>query len=99
MIAAIAGFLARQQTAWPMAGGGAECTVVDRTPAAIVVQAPTVSIGLLEGAGTTLTKQAAQRDSQAALQERRTRKLSLPKRDRIAPSSLVYFVYFLRDQQ
>jgi hypothetical protein len=55
MIAAIAGFLARPQTAWPMAGGGAECTVGGRTPAAIVVQAPTVSIGLLEGSGTTLT--------------------------------------------
>jgi hypothetical protein len=55
MIAAIAGFPARQQTARPMAGGGAECTIVGRTPAAIVVQAPTVSIGILEGAGTTLT--------------------------------------------
>jgi len=58
MIAAIVGFLARQQTARPMARGGAECSVVGRIPAAIVGQAPTVSMGLLEGAGTTLTLQA-----------------------------------------
>ena len=55
MIAAIAGFLARPQKARPMAGCGSERTVVGRTPPAIVVQAPAVSMGLLEGAGTTLT--------------------------------------------
>jgi len=55
MIAAIACFPARQQTARPMAGCGSEPTVVGRTPAGIVVQVPTVSIGILEGAGTTLT--------------------------------------------
>jgi hypothetical protein len=55
MIAAIAGFLARQQTARPMAGCESERSVVGRTPAAIVVQVPAVSIGRMEGAGTTLT--------------------------------------------
>jgi hypothetical protein len=55
MIAAIAGFLARRQTARPMAGCGSERTVVGRTPAAIAVQVPAVSIGRMEGAGTTLT--------------------------------------------
>jgi hypothetical protein len=55
MIAAIAGFLARPQKARPMAGCGSERTVVGRTPAAIVVQIPAVSIGVLEGARTTLT--------------------------------------------
>ena len=38
-----------------MAGCGSERTVVGRTPAAIVVQVPAVSIGRMEGAGTTLT--------------------------------------------
>jgi hypothetical protein len=45
----------------PVAGCGAECTVVGRTPAAIVVQVPTVSIEILEGAGTTLTLQRPRR--------------------------------------
>jgi hypothetical protein len=55
MIAAIAGSLARRQTARPMAGCGSERSFVGRSPAAIVVQVPAVSIGVLEGAGTTLT--------------------------------------------
>jgi hypothetical protein len=62
MIAAIAGFLARRQTARPMAGCGSERTVVGRTPAAIVVQVPAVSIGRMEGAGTTLTLSHSARD-------------------------------------
>jgi hypothetical protein len=59
VIAAIAGFLARRQTARPMAGCGSERTVVGHTPAAIVVQVPAVSIGRMEGAGTTLTQMAS----------------------------------------
>jgi uncharacterized protein YceK len=55
VIAAIAGFLARRQAAWPMAGCGSVRTVVGRTPAAIVVKVPAVSIGRMEGAGMTLT--------------------------------------------
>jgi hypothetical protein len=60
VIAVIAGFLARRQAARPMAGCGSERTVVGRTPAAIVVQVPAVSIGRMEGAGTTLTNLGAQ---------------------------------------
>jgi hypothetical protein len=56
VIAAIAGFLARRQKARPMAGCGSERTVVGRTPSAIVVQVPAVSIGRMEGAGTTLAE-------------------------------------------
>jgi hypothetical protein len=62
VIAAIAGFLARRQTARPMAGCGSVRTVVGRTPAAIVVQVPAVSIGRMEGAGTTLTLSHSARD-------------------------------------
>ena len=39
-----------------MAGCGSERFVIGYTPAAIVVQIPAVSIGPLEGAGTTLTE-------------------------------------------
>ena len=57
-----AGFLARPQKARPIAGCGSERTVVGRTPAAIVVQVPAVSIGRMEGAGTTLTLSHSARD-------------------------------------
>ena len=54
MIAAIAGFLARRQSARPMAGCGSERTVGGRTLAAIVVQVPAVSMDVWRGAGTAL---------------------------------------------
>jgi hypothetical protein len=56
-IAAIVELLPRARKARPMPAFGSEFIVVGRTLAAIVVHAPdpALSIGFLEGAGTTLT--------------------------------------------
>jgi hypothetical protein len=59
---------------------GSERTVVGRTPPAIVVQAPTVSIGLLKGAGTALTMRcSAPKDNPLRNAEFNTLRLRLVK--------------------